>query len=136
MLENLKPDEAKRIADLAKVARRARDKGLSSFSERELGEPVAARGEHNPAGAIGLEPLRPNHPARVALERAIASLCPEARWDLQALIWVGRGEYAAKDWSEAVTIASTSADATVEALVDHPDLHDFVMKGLYEVAHV
>lgn len=135
MREELTTSQAKRIADLAKVARHARDESLSSFSERGLGELKPARGQHNAAAAIGLEPLPPNHPARVALQNAIAALRPEARWELQALVWVGRGEYGAKQWSEAVTAASTGANASVEALVENPDLHDLVNRGLYDVAH-
>lgn len=135
MLEKLTTSQAERIADLAEDARRARDESLSSFSERGLGEPEPARGEHNPAGAMGLDPLPPDHPARVALQNAFAGLRPEARWELQALVWVGRGDYGAKDWSEAVTAASTSANASIEALVDNPDLHNLVMKGLYDLAH-
>lgn len=135
MLQNLTTSQANRIADLAKLARRARDKSTSSFSERQLGEPKAVRGEHNPAAAIGLEPLPSTHPARASLRDAIAALRPEARWELQALVGVGRGEFGAKSWDEAVTAASTSDNAAVEALVDNPDLHDLVVRGLYDLAH-
>lgn len=134
MLQILTTTEANHIADLANVARRARDKGLSLFSERRLGEPEPVRGEHNPSAAIGLEPLPPNHPARAALRNAIAGLPEEARWELQALVRIGRGEYGSKGWGEAVTAASTSAEASVEALVDNPDLHDLVKRGLYDLA--
>ncbi len=134
MPDKLTVDQAKRIAGLAQAARQVRDKSLLALGERQLGESEPARGEHNPAGAAGLDPLPADHPARVALQRAVAELPAEARWELQALVWLGRGEYAAKDWGEAVGAASAAADVNVEALVDQPDLHDFVMKGLYELA--
>ncbi len=134
MPDKLTVDQAKRVADLAQAARQARDESLSALGEQELGEPEPARGEHNPAGAAGLEPLPVDHPKRVALQRAMAELSAEARWELQALVWLGQGEYAAKDWAEAVAAASTAADASIEAMVDQPDLHDLIMKGLYELA--
>jgi hypothetical protein len=134
MLETLTADQARQIAALAQAARRARDWSLSPLAERELGEPEPARGEHNPAGAVGLEPLPPTHPARLALERAIAALQPSALSELRALVWLGRGEYAAKDWAEAVAAASIAPEAAIEGIVEEPDLHDLLIKGLYELA--
>lgn len=134
MLENLTKDQARHIAALAQVARQARDRGLSPLAEKELGEPEPGRGEHNPGAAAGLEPLPPGDRARLALHQAIAELPAEARPELQALIWLGRGEYAAKDWAEAVTAAAIAPESAIDALVEEPDLHDLVMKGLYELA--
>ncbi len=134
MLEELTVDQARSVAGLAQAARQVRDRSLSELGEQQLGEPVPARGEHNPAGAAGLDPLPVDHPKRLALQRAIAELSAEARWELQALVWLGQGEYAAKGWRDAVAAASTAADASIEAMIDQPDLHDLIMKGLYELA--
>ncbi len=134
MLEELTVDQARRVAGLAQAARQVRDRSLSELGEQQLGEPEPARGEHNPAGTAGLEPLPVDHPKRLALQRAIAELSAEARWELQALMWLGQGEYAAKDWTDAVAAASSAADASIEAMIDQPDLHDLIMKGLYELA--
>jgi hypothetical protein len=86
--------EARHIAGLAEAARAARDRALEKVRETELGEPPPARGEHNPAGSLGLEALPPDDPARLALRDAIAELAPETRMKLWALMMVGRGEYA------------------------------------------
>lgn len=134
MLETLTADEVRRIAGLAQTARRARDQSLSPLPERELGEPEPARGEHNPAGAAGLEPLPPEHPARRALRQALAELPEEALPELRALIWLGKGDYGAKDWAEAVAAASVAPESALDAIAEEPDLHDLVMKGLYELA--
>ncbi len=134
MLEELTAEQAKHIASLSQAARRARDRGLSPLREEDLGEPEPARGEHNPGGAVGLEPLPPSHPARLALRRAVADLPTEALPELQALIWIGRGDYAAKDWAEAVTAASLAPESAVDAIAEEPDLHDLLIKGLYALA--
>jgi hypothetical protein len=134
MLENLTVDQAKQIAALGQAARRARDRGLALLPEQALGEPKPARGEHNPGAAADLEPLPPGHPARLALQRAIADLPEEALPELQALIWLGRGEYAAKDWAEAVSAAAIAPESAIDAIAEEPDLHDLVTKGLYELA--
>jgi hypothetical protein len=117
MLDILTVDQAKKVAALAQAARRARDRSLTPLAERELGEPTPARGEHNPGKAIGLEPLPPNHPALLALAQAMAALPAEALPELQALVWLGRGDYAAKDWTEAVASASTAPESTIENVV-------------------
>lgn len=134
MLQSLSYDEAKQVAELAKTARGMRDWILTEIAEDKLGEPRPARGQHDPAGNIGLEPLPASHPARLALEQRIASLSDEARWELQALAWIGRGDYSAGQWDKAVSTASTSAEASVQMLTDNADLHDHITKGLYEIA--
>ena len=133
MLEQITLEQTKRIAALARTARQARDWSLTPLAERQLGEPEPARGEHNPGGAVGLEPLLPGDPARLALRQALADLPDEALAELRALTWLGRGDYAAKDWTEAVGRAAISAETAVEAIADEPDLHDLIMKGLYEL---
>jgi len=133
MLKSCTEDDARHIADLAKTARQARDRILSEVAEDKFGEPRPARGEHDPASGIGLQPLPPDHPARLALERALASFSDEARWELQALVWIGRGDYGAGQWENAVSTASTSAGASAQALADTADLHEQITKGLYEI---
>jgi hypothetical protein len=134
MLKKLSIAEVKHIAEMARAARDARDQMLGKVHEEALGEPKPARGEHNPAAGLGLDPLPPNHPVRAALRQAITALPSSARWELRALMWVGRGDYATKDLERAVADASTAQDdVTIGALVDQSDLHEFLMKGLYEL---
>jgi Protein of unknown function (DUF3775) len=50
-----------------------------------------------------------------------------------ALMRVGQGQLAAKKWNRGLTEALTLGDDTVTAsLLEDPDLHDHLMKGLYE----
>ncbi len=134
MLEAITVQEVRQIADLAKDARSTRDRALLELPERDLGEPRPQRGEHNPAAGIGLEPLPADHPARVALQKAVVALSEEARSELLALAWIGRGEYGAKDWQRAVPAAAAMLALTgAEILADEADLHEQLTKGLYEL---
>jgi len=134
MLQAITVQEVRQIADLAKEARSARDRALVELPERDLGEPNPQRGEHNPAAGIGFVPLPVDHPARIALRSAVAALSDEARSELLALAWIGRGEYAAKDWQRAASAAATLlASAGAELLADEADLREQLTKGLYEL---
>jgi hypothetical protein len=134
MLEKINVAEVKHIAEMARAARDARDQMLDKVRDEDLGEPKPARGEHNPAGGLGLDPLPQDHPVRAALREAITSLTPSARAELQALLSVGQGDYAVKDWEQAVADASTVRDeVTIGTLIDEADLHQCLMKGLYEL---
>ena len=133
MFENCTQDDVRRIAALAKDARRVADQLLSEVSEKKFAEPRPMRGERSRPDVISLGLLPPGHPARVALEAAIAALSNEGRWELRALSWIGQGDYGAADWSDAVAAASRSPTATVDALADEADLHEHLTKGFYEV---
>jgi hypothetical protein len=46
---------------------------------------------------------------------------------------VGQGQLAAKKWNRGLAEALTLGDGTITAtLIEDPDLHDHLMKGLYE----
>lgn len=134
MLEKINVAEVKHIAEMAKAAREARDQMLDKIRDEDLGALKPARGEHNPAGRLGLDPLPQDHPVRAALREAITSLTSSARAELRALLSVGQGDYAAKDWENAVADAATVRDeVTIGNLIDEADLHHYLMKGLYEL---
>ena len=68
------------------------------------------------------------------MREAVTALPSSARWELRALMWVGKGDYASKDLERAVADASTAQDdVTIGALMDQADLHEYLMKGLYEL---
>jgi hypothetical protein len=105
MLEKIAAEEVKRIAGLAKAAREARDLMLEKIPDGALGQSAPAKGEHNPAAALGLEPLPADHPDRLALKGAIG----------------------------AIADATTPFEVTAEALMEESDLSAFLLKGLYEM---
>jgi hypothetical protein len=50
------------------------------------------------------------------------------------LLSIGRGDYAAKDWEQAVADATTIRDdVTIAMLLEEADLHQYLMKALYEL---
>lgn len=88
---------------------------------QDLGQLKPARGKHDPAAALGLDPVPFDHPMRKVLREAIEGLSTEARRELLPLVWMGQGDYGAAQLDKAVAdAASISADRfTSEA-----DLHE------------
>jgi hypothetical protein len=134
MLHEIEILEARRIAELAAAARDARDKALAPVPEAELGEPQPARGQHHPGGELSFDALPKDALARRALRQAVEDLPSDIRRKIWAAMRVGRGDYAKGDWDEAMKAAGNLSDETVvNDLVEEVDLHDKLMKGLYEI---
>jgi hypothetical protein len=130
----LTEEQARQIAALAKAVRKARDVLLDNVPDDDMGEPPAARGEHNPTAAFALDPLAPDDPAVVALQQALGALGPSARSELFVLMHMGQGDLGITDWDRGLTEAELLGDRTVTAaIMEDLDLHDHVTKGLYEV---
>jgi len=133
MLKALNPDKVRFIALLAKTARHQRDAFLGNIAEDDLAEAKAARGEHNPTAALGFEPVPPVSLQIAGLHDAIGGLAPEGRSELFALMRVGQGDLAVQEFHHGISEAGTLGDETVTAsLMEDADLHDHLMKGLYE----
>lgn len=134
MLQEIEVLEARRIAELAAAAREARDRALTPVPEAKLGEPRPARGEHHPAGALSFGAVPEDAPTRQALREAIEGLPADIRRKLWAVMRIGCGDYARGNWDEALALAETiSDDSIINDLAEEVDLHDRLMKGLYEI---
>ena len=133
MLHELSLENVKRICELAKAARDVKDAMLRKVRDEDLGQPKPARGEHNPAGGLGLDPVPFDHPTRTALRDAIDGLSGDARRELLALVWIGRGDYGPAELDKAFTDAASITDLPVDRFTSDPDLHDLLMKSLYEL---
>ncbi|HET6375258.1 MAG TPA: DUF3775 domain-containing protein, partial [Methylocella sp.] len=93
-----------------------------------------AKGEHNPAVELGFDELPPDPSQAGQLREAIATLSPGARSELYALMRIGQGHLAAQDWPRGLGESSALGDeAASAAIFDDPDLHDHLVKGLYEL---
>jgi hypothetical protein len=135
MLKVLNTDQVRFIALLAKAGRTARDELLGNVGEDqlELAELKPARGEHNPAAALGFAPLAPDAPQIAALRDALASLTSAGRAELYALMRVGENQIAVDKLYLGLREAERLGDeTTTAALLEDVDLHDHLMKGLYE----
>ena len=134
MLHEIEILEARRIAELAAAARDARDQALAPVPEAALGEPQPARGQHHPAGALGFGAVPSDMPPYRALRQAIEGLPSDIRRKLWAAMRIGCGDYARGDWDQALAAADKISDESIIAeLAEEVDLHDRLMKGLYEI---
>ena len=133
MLKDLNVDQARFVAILANAARTQRDALLGNVAEEDLGGVNPGRGDHNPTATLGFEPLAPVAPQTMALREAIAMLSSTARAELYALMRVGQGHLAAGKWHRGLTEAKLlGEEAVAAAIIEDADLHDHIMKGLYE----
>jgi hypothetical protein len=134
MLKAITVQQARGIASLAKAARGALDAFLGNVPEADFGEPPVARGEHNPTAGLGFSALPPDAPALGDLRDAVNALSPAARAELFALVRIGQSDLAAGNWDGLLAeTAILGDDAIGGALLDNPDLHDHIVKGLYEL---
>lgn len=71
-----------------------------------------------------------DNPTERELQAAIASLDADARAELVALAWVGRGDYDAGEWREALAAARDRAEtSTARYLMGIPLLGDYIEDG-------
>jgi hypothetical protein len=72
----------------------------------------------------------PDNPAQRELAAAITSLDADAKATLVALAWLGRGDYDAEDWREALAVARERAEgSTTRYLMGLPLLGDYIEDG-------
>jgi hypothetical protein len=133
MLESLTVEDVKRISELAKAALDARDEILRPVRDQDFGQTKPARGTHDPAAALGLEPVPFDHPARKALQEAIDALSTPARRELLALVWIGQGDYGAAQLDKAVADAASITDLSAGRFTSEANLHELLTKSLYEL---
>jgi hypothetical protein len=110
-----------------------RDEFLGNVPEDDLDGSAPGRGEHNPTAELGFESLPPEDLQTEALREAIATLSSGGRAELYALMRMGQGHLAAKTWHQGVVEAEALGDeAVVAEIAEDPDLHDHIIKALYE----
>ena len=134
MLKDLNVEQARFIALLARAARMQRDAILGNVAEAELGDVTPGKGEHNQTAELGLGTLDAEATPAAALREAITSLSPMARQELYTLMRVGQGHLAAKKWHRGLSEAEALGENTVTAtIIEDADLHDHLVKALYEI---
>jgi hypothetical protein len=85
-------------------------------------------------GAIGILEATPDNPTRAELRAALEDLNEDEIIEVLALAWLGRGDYAAAEWKEALDAArATHDDRAVAYLLETPNLGDLVEEGLAEL---
>lgn len=132
MLHELDVLEVQNIADLALAARKVRDHMLEKIADVDLGEPVPARGEHNPGHDVALNGVLAGQAEFIALREALIALPREIREKTWVISQIGRGDRAILDWNTSLDAASRLGDDNIVGdLLGEPDLHDLLRKGLY-----
>ncbi|MBI4185071.1 MAG: DUF3775 domain-containing protein [Proteobacteria bacterium] len=92
----------------------------------------------NPTDDAGLAILEDyaDDPTYEELLSAIASLNEEELDELQALVWVGRGDFSRDEWAEALELARDSRDTrTPQQLTAIPLLSDYIEEGMSQLGH-
>lgn len=134
MLKTLSKRRVRKIAELAREARRARDELWRGVGDEVPGEPGQTRGERDRIGAGGFDVPGERNAAVRALRQAIDELRPEARGELFALMRIGQGEIAAGDFERGLTEAEGYGDQGLEeALADDIDLQTHLDRALYAI---
>jgi len=136
MLNQLSVDQIRQIADLSDECRAIRDNILNKTYQTDIDEVPRAKGERNPSAFDSLEVVEAADDSGTwqRLRDMIADLSDDARSELRAVMWIGRGDFAASDWEQALTQASGIANETViDTLAEKADLHDYLMKGLFKL---
>ena len=133
MLECLASVEIRALADKARAARDAAERLLHGVHDAEVGEPKPARRRPDQGPAIRLDLLAESDPHRRALVESLSALPPMARRELWALVLIGRGDYGLRDWERAMSEANRLSDIDASFFIEQPDLHEHLMKGVYEL---
>ncbi len=135
MLKQISVDTVKQAADLASEAMADRRRFLGGMRNIDLGNQVAERGSRNPTDLDALSILSDGASAALdQLRRMLDGLSPEQRVELRAIMMVGRGDFAGNQWDRALDQAGRPPhEAHYDDIAERVDLHDDLMKGLYEL---
>ena len=134
MLNDNEAGDIRRIAQLALKAGEAQDRAFVNTAVLELDEPHPPQGEGRPVNDLGLAALPDDEPTVRALRDAIDDAPDEFKRKLWVVSRIGNGDYAAGQWDQAIADAVLlPRSAFISELADEADLHDRLMKGLFEL---
>jgi hypothetical protein len=87
-------------------------------------------------GEVGILEDTPGNPTQAELLATLQDLNDDEMTDVLALIWIGRGDYSASEWSQARTAASEARDSrAVHYLIETPNFGDLLEQGLAELGY-
>ena len=135
MLKQISVDTVKQAADLADKAVAERQSFLAGMRNIDLGEQRNERGSRNPTDLDSLNILPDGiNGAFGQLKQMLEGLSPDQRCELRAVMMIGRGDFAGKEWERALDEACRAPDwSHYQDIAERVDLHDYLMKGLYEM---
>jgi hypothetical protein len=101
-------------------------------------EPEGLEEGSNPADdlEIGILEDTPDNPTRAELRAALEALNDDQITEVLALTWLGRGDYGAREWNEALAAAREARDEhVIDYLIETPNLGDLIEQGLAELGY-
>lgn len=101
-------------------------------------EPEGLEEGSNPADdiEIGILEDTPDNPTRAELRAALEALNEDQITEVLALTWLGRGDYGAREWDQALAAAREARDEhVIDYLLETPNLGDLIEQGLAELGY-
>jgi hypothetical protein len=85
---------------------------------------------------VGILEDTPDNPTRAELLSAIEDLNDDEITEVLALVWVGRGDYGAREWRTALAAAREARDGrAAQYLLETPNFGDLLEQGLAELGY-
>ena len=99
--------------------------------DAETAAPIGDASDASDDGFVGILTDQPNSAAKAELEGFIGALDEDEQTELVALMLVGRGDFGAEEWSDAMSEAKGRPQPTTAAyLLGIPTVGDFLEEGL------
>lgn len=77
-----------------------------------------------------------NDPTFQEFKTTFDDLEPDQQFNIVALLWLGRGDFEAGEWQDALDEARDSwTPETAEYLIAHPLLADFLLEGMVQLGY-
>lgn len=106
------------------------------FDEQVAPEELESGSNPSDDGAVAILEARGDNPTYQELTAALDALNEDQVAELMALVWMGRGDFSADEWEEALDEARETQDARAVAyLLGTPMLGDLLEEGLSMLGH-
>lgn len=100
------------------------------MAQEEMVSPDSGSNPSDDEGAATLQES-PDNMTRAEIEAQVEDLEPDQQAELVALMWIGRGDFEAEEWDEAVAMAAERADTpTASYLLSHPQVAEDLIEGI------
>lgn len=138
MLKHVNADQVRAFIQFAEAVLDARDEFLDRSHGGHL-DPESGRSERPEAEATPLDDFATLGSTVYAhrfdaMRRAIGRLQPEARHELRALIAIGRGDFSARQWDDAVADAEARDSSEGDAVIETASLSAYLAMGLHQMS--
>ena len=132
-LNHVTVEEIRALAALSKRAREAQDillnkmKIIDKFDDEKMLTQEAM-------GTLDTLDASLNNGEFNALRERLADMPRAAMEEVIAVMWIGRGDFTAKEWDAALDAAASRIETgEVDYLAEKGPLHDYLMKGLFQL---